>query len=279
MLHVASTCTVRLTPSATAGIIAAVGSPMRRNCTHAGAAKAFQLGLFAVLILCVMLTGCNNFCVSVVSNPGGTISGSGATCPPPKPTGNVKLRVSASLAPVAASGTSGAQHIFVTLRCMDALPTTIAGDDPPEWQALAPDLAFQPVQIDLMARPADSCALGSFGNAGGSANVRVGVYSQVRLRLVPNQPAGGEPVPAENACGANAFNCLVAADGAVHPLALDDPPELRIASERIAGGFFRVLPDDSLLLAGELDTRASFALPSGDSMRLVPMFSVSQQAA
>ena len=126
-----------------------------------------------------------------------------------------------------------------------------------------------------MARTADSCAPGSFGEVA----VPAGTYRQIRLRLVPNHPATSEPVPEENACGSVGFNCIVTADGRIRPLALDGAAsQLRIASEHIAGGFFRVLPDAGIDLAIELNTSSSLALPAGDAVRLVPVFTAAPRA-
>jgi hypothetical protein len=245
---------------------------MRTNRTPSGAAKAFQLVLFATLF-CLAFMGCENFCVSGVINPGGGIvAGTGTSCPAPKQTGNVMLQLNSSFTPAASSWPSDVQHIFVSLRGIDALPTHPVGDDSPAWQELAPDLVTQPTQVDLMARAADSCGPSAFPDA----VIEAGVYSQVRLRLVPNQPEASEPVPVENACGRIGFNCIVAANGAMRPLASDNPTELRIPPEGIAGGFFRVLPDDHIRLAIEFEPRASFLLPAGDATRLLPTFSVTQ---
>lgn len=102
-----------------------------------------------------------------------------------------------------------------------------------------------------------------------------GAYRQIRLRLVPNQPPTGEPVPEENGCGRVGFNCVVTADGTIRALALGTAAaELRIATEQIVGGSFLVLPDTSSDLAIELDTRSSLALLAGDAVQLIPVFAV-----
>lgn len=248
---------------------------MRSNRTSSGAAKAFQLGLFATLLSCLALIGCENFCVNGVVNTGvGIAAGTGTTCPAPKQTGNVTLQLDSSFTPAASSWPSDVQHIFVSLRGIEALPIHSVGDDPPAWQQLAPDLVTQPAQVDLMARAEGSCGPIAFSDA----IIDAGVYSQVRLRLIPNQPEASEPVPAENACGRIGFNCIIATDGAMRPLVSDNPAELRIPPEGIAGGFFRVLPDDHIHLAIEFEPRASFILPAGDAARLLPTFSITQQS-
>jgi hypothetical protein len=111
------------------------------------------------------------------------------------------------------------------------------------------------------------------------AVVKVGIYSQIRMSMVPNQPETSDSVPTENACGATGFNCIVASNGSKRPLAADNPAELRIAPEHIAGGSFRVLPDDHVRLAIEFEPLSSLIVPSGGTARLVPTFSVTQESA
>ena len=248
---------------------------MRFNCAFLSAAKALELGLFAVLLLCEFFTGCDNSCVSVTVNPGGgIISGTGSTCTVPKLTGNVRVSLNSSLAPDTASVRPGVQHVFVSIRGVEALPAAVTGEAPPEWQELAPELEARPAQVDLLAPAADSCGSSLFGEAA----IPQGVYNQVRLRLVPNQLQPNEPVPEENACGRAGFNCIVAADDTVRPVAWDDPPGLRVPVERIEGGFFRVLPGGNIRLAIEFNPRSSIAISAGDAVRLFPTFSVSQQS-
>ena len=253
---------------------------MRLHGAHTGAAKAFKLGLFAlllffaVLLFCGSLTGCDNSCVTITINPGGgIISGTDSTCRVPKMTGNVRLSLRSFVVPDATAESPSTQHIFVSLRGVEALAAPLAGEDSAEWQELAPELATRPVQVDLLARATDACGT----NALGEATIPQGVYDQVRLRLVPNQPGPSEPVPEENACGSVVFNCVVAGDGSARPIAWGETPELRIPAERIEGGFFRVLPGGDIRLAVEFDARSSMAVPARDSVRLFPAFSVSQQ--
>jgi hypothetical protein len=237
--------------------------------------KTSLLGVFAILLSCIAFAGCENFCVIGVVNPGGSGVAAGTSCPVPKQTGNVTLQLGSSVAPSAPSWPSDVQHIFVSVRGIEVFPAKPFGDDSPEWKELTPDLATRPAQVDLMARPTGSCGPKAFPEA----SVGAGVYSQIRLRLVPNQPDASEPVPAENACGKVGFNCMVASSGAIRPLASDDPTDLRIPADGIAGGFFRILPDDHIRLAIEFEPRASLILQAGDASQLLPAFSVTQQSA
>src|SRR5277367_853908 len=100
-----------------------------------GAQKAF----FATLFLSVVLIGCDtNSCILIVSDPGsggGTISGNGPNCS--LGTTTVSLRITSSPAPPAPEGQPRIQHVFVTLRGIDANPSATADEDSPDWQELA----------------------------------------------------------------------------------------------------------------------------------------------
>jgi hypothetical protein len=250
---------------------------MRTHHIPPALAKATRLGVFVILLSCIGFAGCENFCVVGVSNPGGgggTV-GVGTTCPVPNQTGNVTLQLNSSVTPTAPSWPSDVQHIFVSVRGIEALPADPSGEDLPAWQELTPDLATQPAQVDLMARATSACGRSVFPEA----RVSTGVYTQLRVRLVPNQPDASEPVPAENACGKVGFNCIVASSGAIRLLTSDDPTELRIPANGIADGFFRVVPDDHIRLAIEFDPLSSLILRSGDAAQLLPTFSVTRQSS
>jgi hypothetical protein len=129
----------------------------------------------------------------------------------------------------------------------------------------------QPLQIDLMARSEDPSSPRVFGET----VVQAGVYTQVRLRLVPNQPTAGEPVPEKNACGSASFNCIVAVDGSIRPLVLDGRDvQIRIPPEYIAGGFFYVLSDTNTDLTIQFNPYSSIATLVDDAVRLAPVFTV-----
>ena len=262
---------------------------MRRIRTHAVAAPT---ALFAAALFCAALVGCNNYCLNVQTNPGGTIDTS-SNCPASPPTGNVSLAFGTAIASDAATNAGvlplRAPHIFVTLRGIDALPTHAPGADAPEWQPLAPQLASRPAQVDLNARVGDFCATSPITGPpgrrlvepGGSA-IPAGVYSQLRLRLVPNLDpnarANDAAAPFDaSACGANILSCVIPPDGAALPLAFDNPGEIVIPSGRIAGGFVRVLPGSNVHLVIALDPSSPIDVAKGNALRLSPLFSVSAQ--
>src|SRR5260370_22333350 len=114
--------------------------------------------------------------------------------------------------------TNNVQHIFVTLRGIEAHPDMVADEDSPAWQELAPDLSAHPVQSDLLAplAPAkttgDSRSLGLPAGAIGPATVPADEYRQLRLRLLPPNPSPDAPIPQSNPSGHVGWNCIAFAD-------------------------------------------------------------------
>jgi hypothetical protein len=170
------------------------------------------------------------------------------------------------------------QHIFVTLRGIEATPSVIPNDDSPDWRELAPKLATQLEQLDLLAHNSGSCELKQ--NTFADAAIPADSYRQFRLRLAPNQPATDEPVPEENACGSVGFNCVVTADGGIQPLVLDgSSSQFQISPDHISGGFFRVLPDTTVNLNIEFNPQSTLIFSGDAPVRLVPVFTVEPQAS
>jgi hypothetical protein len=285
---------------------------MRSACTSRRAIAASPKLLLATLFLSLGLSACGtNSCILIVSNPGGgggTILGGFPNCSL-NLTGAVSLRVSSSLAPSAESVPSGVQHVFVTVRGIEANPSAIANEDSPDWRELAPKLATQPVQLDLLARSGDSCE----PSISERVSVPADAYRQIRLRLAPNQPDASDPLLEQNSCGSLGFNCIVTSDGNIRPLVIyaigmpfvgertaqlraehfgsmdklsaasaeksdRESQEIQIPPERITGGFFRVLPEAPLNLKIEFNAQSSQFTPADASMRLAPVFTVNSQS-
>jgi hypothetical protein len=231
---------------------------------------------FTTLLFCLSLLGCNNYCFVFVSNPGGSISTTSPSCPLNGATGAVRVHVAASPTATAEATPASIQHIFVTLRGIEASSNAILDDDSPDWHELAPKLATQPEQLDLLARTPDSCARSTFDDVAVPADA----YRQIRLRLSPNQPATDEFVPEENACGSVGFNCVVTSEGAIRPLVLDRlSSQFQISSDDISGDLFRVLPDTAVHLEIEFNPQASRIFPADEAVRLVPAFTVEPQVS
>jgi uncharacterized lipoprotein YajG len=250
---------------------------MRHLLTFRRAISGTQKVFLATLFLSLALIGCDtNSCILIVSDPGsggGTISGNGPNCS--LGTTTVSLRIASSLAPPAAAGQPRIQHVFVTLRGIDANPSATADDNSPDWQELAPNLSKEPIQLDLLARSDDSCEV----NISARVSVPADAYRQLRLRLSSNQPDTTDPLLGQNSCGSAAFNCIVTSDGNIKPLVLDrDLSQIQISSQQITTGSFRISPESPLNLKIEFNPQSSHFTPTDSAVQLVPVFTAAVQS-
>jgi hypothetical protein len=244
---------------------------MPRASSSRRAIKSSRRFFLITLLFPLALIGCDtNSCILLVSNPGsggGTISGNGPNCSLNPMT--VSMQITSSLPPPAPEGQPRIQHIFVTLRGIEANPDATADENSPDWQELAPNLSKEPVQIDLLSRPADSCE----PNISARVSVPADAYRQLRLRLSPNQPDTTDPALQQNFCGSAAFNCVVTSDGNIKPLVLDrDLSQIQISSAQITTGFFRISPQSPLNLKIEFNPQSSHFIPTDSAVQLVPVF-------
>jgi len=238
--------------------------PLCRNC--------WKLPFHAALLFAVWLTGCNNACFTFTSNPPtGTI---GIKASDPKPTctlttrGAVRLAVQTVPMCSSCSDSGRVQHIFVSIRGIEVHPSMTADDDPTDSKELAPQLAKQPLQVDLVRDTADRSARKPLGEI---VTIPAGTYRQLRVRFVPNQPMTEDRLPEKNACGSVGFNCVVTADGRVQPLQLDGrSPELRIMSDRIEDASLFIPPDTNTYLIIELKPIWAWYSSADGGLRLLP---------
>jgi hypothetical protein len=228
----------------------------------------------AAWLFAVWFTGCNNTCFTFTSNPPTGTIGIKASDPSPSCTltrANGAVRLTVQTVPMCSSCSESGriQHIFVSIRGIEVHPSTTADDDSPDWQELLPpDLVKQPLQVDLVRGTADQSAREPLGDI---VAIPAGIYRQVRLRFVPNQPATDDRLAEKNACGSRGFNCVVTADGRIQPLLLDGgSPKLSITSDRIVGGFLLIPPDADTHLV--IEFKASWALASSaqEGVHLLP---------
>src|SRR5579859_3828733 len=168
-------------------------------------------------------------------------------------------------------------HVFVTIRSVQAHIDLTANDNSSGWQELAPQLASQPMQIDLFSAPQTNCVLAQLG----SASLPVGSYQQIRLLLVSNTPAAGAATPANNACTGNGFNCVILSDKSVHELQLSsqDNTGLKIPPGQIVGGPIQVMAGQSVDLNIDFNACASIVLEGNGMYRLKPTLTAGQVSA
>jgi hypothetical protein len=165
--------------------------------------------------------------------------------------------------------------VYVSIRSVQAHVSSTAGDSSGGWQELAMGLASAPIQVDLLALPSNGCTLATLG---ANPSLPVGDYQQIRLILVSNNPAPGEPVPATNACGNQGFNCVVLSDNSVHRLDLSSQANtgLKIPPGQVVGGPIRVTEGSNVDLNIDFNTCASIVPMPGNRYRLRPTLTAGQ---
>src|SRR5216683_3256577 len=183
--------------------------------------------------------------------------------------GTVNVSMSDPPSCMAPNGSSTSfTHVFITVRSVQAHIDPRADDNSPEWQELAPQLASQPMQIDLFATPTN-CVLAQLGSAS--------------LPVVSNNPAAGAATPTKtnNACAGNGFNCVVLSDNSIHELQLSsqDNTGLKIPPGQIVGGPIQVMAGQSVDLNIDFNACASIVLEGNGTYRLKPTLTAGQVSA
>ena len=111
------------------------------------------------------------------------------------------------------------------------------------------------------------------------AIVRAAVYRQIRLRLISDEPAPGDPLPNDNKCGGRSFNCVVDTNGHTRALVMKNAANnVLIMSDHITDGSFNVLPDAATQLSIVFDPYSSLAVAVSDAVQIAPVFSAETDA-
>jgi hypothetical protein len=214
--------------------------------------------LAIVLVLTAVLVNCSG-------------SGSGSTM---QTAGMGSINVSITDPPSCKFPNGDFQHVYVTIRSVQAHTSASADDNSPGWQELAPELNTQPTQIDLFAAGPNACLLTMLGS---NTALPTGTYQQIRLLLVPNDGGSG-PVPAMNACGGQGFNCAILQDGSVHELQLSSQANtgLKIPPGQIEGGPITVAAGQDVDLNIDFNACASIIQQGNGKFRLKPALTAGQ---
>lgn len=240
--------------------------------------------IFAVCSICCALADCgigNNSCVSFVWNPGGIDTPGNPSCPFTQGNGGVSVQINSSFASPAGPTSPNLQHVYVTLTGIEARTSAMPGQSSPQWQELAPDLAANPRQVDLLENGGEACASRPIARS----EIPGGVYTEIRLRLAADDtpaddPSGDGAGTDANACVGVGRNCVFTTRGEMRPLIFAGAaPDLIIESKEMDGGFFRVLPDQENHLSIEFNPYASLAIAVGDAVKIIPQFTASTGGA
>lgn len=187
------------------------------------------------------------------------------------------IHVSITDPPSCAYPNGSFDHVYVTIRSVQAHTSATAGDSDPGWQELAPQLNDQPMQIDLFSTSATECLLATLGS---NNALPAGTYQQIRLLLVPNSGGSGA-LPMTNACAGQGYNCVVLHDGTVHELQLSSQANtgLKIPPGQIVGGPITVKPGQDVDLNIDFNACASILREGNGIFRLKPVLTADQVSA
>lgn len=228
------------------------------NSRYAHSQRVFLFSIIAVLpvALAMVLVSCGGLVTGMQSSGTGTINVS-LTDPPTcqAPHGNF-------------------QHVYVTIRSVQANTNATADDNSSGWLELAPQLNAQPMQIDLFSTASTTCLLTTLGS---NAALPAGTYQQIRLLLVPNSGWTG-PIPTTNNCDSQGFNCVVLADNTVHELNLSSQANtgLKIPPGQIVGGPISVAAGQDVDLNIDFNSCASIIQEGNGQYRLKPVLTAEQ---
>jgi hypothetical protein len=197
--------------------------------------------------------------------------GGGSSSTPMSGTGMVVVSISDP--PSCKHPNGNFSHVYITVRSVQAHIDANATDGSSGWQELAPQLANQPMQVDLFSEAQTNCVLAQLG----SASLPVGSYQQIRLLLVSNS-ASGTAVPSTNACAGDGFNCAVLSDGTMYELELSsqDNTGLKILPGQIVGGPIQVVAGQSVDLNIDFNACASIVEQGNGKFRLKPTLTAGQ---
>ena len=166
------------------------------------------------------------------------------------------------------------EHVYVTIRSVQAHTNANAPDNSAGWQELTPQLNNTPMQIDLLAAGPSSCLLATLGS---NSALPAGNYQQIRLLLVPNDGGSG-PLPATNQCAGHGFNCAELQDGSIQELLLSSQANtgLKIPPGQIVGGPISVESGEEVDLNIDFNTCASIIQQGDGQYRLNPTLTAGQ---
>lgn len=183
--------------------------------------KSFRSRLFLLVLVpiaLVLMAGCNGTTcfAGIINGPNNSLivtSGNGpSVCSIPQV--QALVQVAAQLAPscIGCSSSRRVSQVHLVLRGIEMHPGAVADENSLEWQEIAPDLARQPLRIDLSG---DSATDSSIPVALGSGRVPIGTYYQIRLRLAE---MSDEQATLSGADLCNLGGCVTSADGVHHPV-------------------------------------------------------------
>lgn len=225
--------------------------------------------ILATLAAAISFWGCGgSTCVAGFVNNGAAavtaISGNPQPCSFTQTHGTIRAVIlKAAICENCAPG-ARVEHVFVTIRSVQLRPAVRNSSDADsgdaDWLELAPQLANEPRQIDLLSAALLPQVLAE------NVAVPAEVYRELRLQFSPQFRPDAEQLGADISCRGELRNCIVRPDGRVEPLYwLENDPELTIPIRNEDNDSLMVLPGSQtdLRLGLELQRTFSFSSAAG----------------
>ncbi|MHB1702026.1 MAG: DUF4382 domain-containing protein [Acidobacteriaceae bacterium] len=209
----------------------------------------FLLVLFAAAVVAVIASGC-----------GGGGSASTTTTPTTMASASVMLSD-----PATCQAPNGPfEHVYVTVTDVKASVNSAAGANDPSFVDLTPNLAANPMQIDLLGQANNQCFLATLG---ATTQLQPGNYQQIRIFLADNSTT-----VANNVCNGSA-NCVVLNNNSIHPLLLSSESKtgIKISSGQIGNGGFNIASGQTKDLDIDFNTCVSIVQEGNGQYRLKPV--------
>ena len=219
-----------------------------------------------VMFIAIGIAGCGDSCFVGFSNNGngGVIVRAGnpaPTCSLSQANGTMSVVVANSQVCETCTAAARMEHVFVTLRSIQLRPSASDDTNSSNWLELAPRLANEPRQIDLMGNSMPVILVDR-------AIVPAQSYREIRLQFFPGSPTSVDGLPGENACGEIGWNCMVMANGHVEPLRFPSGVlELFILSQSIESDSVVVLPDSRIDLRLSLEPYQGSSFSSAEGWK------------
>jgi hypothetical protein len=170
------------------------------------------------LLTGIFAAGCGNNCFVGFSGTGFIVKAQTGACGNPPIAVKLNVVVSTLRLCDKCNPPSSIEHLFVTIKGVQLRSTGNADTNPSAWVELAPELAREPRQIDLMGE-------GSAQALVQNASVAVGTYSAARVQFASDSQDIHEELAAGSACKSGLRNCIVMGDERESSLAW--PPDNR----------------------------------------------------
>lgn len=223
--------------------------------------------VIAVIATAIGVAGCANTCfVGFVNNGKAAVTvktgDALSSCPPAQARGAIHVVALKSAVCTYCTVNARVEHVFVTLKSIQLRANAPGGEAPKDWLEIAPDLATQPRQIDLLGNPAPE-------TLAQNATAPADSYDEMRLGFCRDASTASGECEAAIACGPTLRNCVITADLQIQPL--DWPggkPELMIYLRNVQGDSLTVLPDHITHLQLSLLLQRGFGVSSSGEARL-----------